>query len=253
MNRLKDKVAIITGAGSGMGFAAVKLFAEEGAAVVGVDIKNLDKIQALNLPNVKAMKLDVTKEEEWQEVTAKVAELYTKIDILVNNAGFSTGYQGILEMTQQNWDRVMNINVKGVWLGMKAVIPYMQKNGGGSIVNTSSTAALYGGVMDGGNTAYAASKAAVLGLTTHAANAFGKDNIRVNAVLPGCTNTGGCGGEIPEEEARKVGEILANEIPIPLKMADPVDIAYTYLFLASDESRFATGARFTVDGGSVSH
>lgn len=199
------------------------------------------------------MKLDVTDEDGWQKVAAKTVELFGKIDILVNNAGFSTGFRGILEFTQPEWDRVININAKGVWLGMKAVIPYMQKNGGGSIINTSSTAALYGGIMDGGNTAYAASKGAVLALTTHAANAFGKDNIRVNTVLPGCTNTGGCGGEISEEDAKKAGEILAGEIPLPLKMADPIDIAYTYLFLASDESRFATGARFTVDGGSVSH
>ncbi len=253
MNRLEGKVAIITGAASGMGLAAAKLFAEEGAKVVAVDIKNIEAITALENPNILGMQLDVSDEEGWNNVAKATEEAFGKIDVLVNNAGLQFGPRGILDTPQSEWDTIMNVDLKGSWLGMKAVIPYMQKSGGGSIINTSSTAGLMGGIADGGSVAYAAAKGGVRSLTKHAANVFGKDGIRVNTVCPGTTMTGGCGGNWDAEAIAKATKMLFDATPLAFNMAEPIDMAYIYLYLASDESRFATGAEFVIDGGLTSH
>ncbi len=136
---------------------------------------------------------------------------------------------------------------------MKEVIPKMQENQGGSIINTSSTGGLLGGLADGGCAAYNAAKGGVRSFTKHAAVAFGEDNIRVNSVHPGTTmGTGGSGGQYTEEEARDMAERLFAVTPLARKMAEPIDIAYMYVYLASDESRFVTGAEFVIDGGLTS-
>jgi NAD(P)-dependent dehydrogenase (short-subunit alcohol dehydrogenase family) len=189
MGRLTGKVAIITGAASGMGLAGAQLFAREGAKVVATDVA-IDALQEQVKQIVAdggeaiALKLDVSSPESWNAVVEETIANYGKIDILVNNAGIHIA-KGILEAELEDWDKVMSINGTGVWLGMKAVIPYMQQNGQSSIVNTSSIAAIIGGIADAQGAAYSASKGSVRSLTKHGAQWFAKDNIRVNSVHQG--------------------------------------------------------------------
>lgn len=255
MGRLDDKVAIITGATSGMGRAAAELFAVEGAKVVavGTNEQRLQSLRDLKNPNIKAQKADVSKEVDWAELVDFTVAEFGKINILINNAGLSLGPHGIMRTTEEEWDKIMNIDLKGCWLGMKAAIPEMLKQKGDSIINTSSTGGLMGGIADGGSVAYAAAKGGVRILSKHAANEFGKQNIRVNSVHPGTTNTGGSGGNFTESEIEAYINMLSAEIPLAQVMAEPIDIAYMYLYLASDESRFVTGAEFVIDGGLTSH
>lgn len=195
MNRLNGKVTIITGATSGMGRAAAELFAAEGATViaVGTNEERLQALRDLNNPSILPIKADVSKEAEWNKIVSFTLEHAGKVDVLINNAGIQSGMLGILDMTEEAWDKTMSIDLKGVWLGMKAVIPHMLENGG-SIVNCSSVAGLIGGISDGGNVAYSAAKGGVRSMTKHAANNFGKYNIRVNSVHPGITRTGASSG-----------------------------------------------------------
>lgn len=253
MARLKNKVAIITGAAGGMGLSTAQLFFQEGAKVVLTDVQE-DLLQkeasAISGGNdVLPIVLDVSSSENWKQVVEKTIEAYGKIDILVNNAGIFTG-KGILEAGESDWDKVMSINTTGVFLGMKEVIPHMQKNGGGSIVNISSIGAFIGGRhSDAGDAAYSASKGAVRSVSKHAAKEFGKDNIRVNTIHPGPIYT-----PIMEKigitlEAAK--ETHKNAVVLPQAVGGPEDIGYGVLYLASDESKFVTGEELIIDGGVV--
>jgi len=256
MNRLAGKVAIITGAASGMGEAAARLFAQEGAKVVAGDVSvaALEQVVAEITAaggDAVAIRLDVSNPESWAEAADTALSRYGKINILVNNAGIHTA-KGLLECDLDNWNKVISINAMGVWLGMKTVIPHMQAAGGGSIVNTSSIAALIGGAeADGGDVAYSASKGAVRAMTKHAAHFFAQDNIRVNSVHPGAIFTGmarAAGFDSREQMgAQFPGGVLKPYI------GEPLDIAYAYLYLASDESKFVTGEELVVDGGQVTH
>ncbi len=256
MGRLDGKVAIITGAAGGMGLAGAQLFCKEGAKVVATDIdfdlvkKEVEKIVS-NGGDAIALRLDVTKPESWQEVVNKTIDTYGKIDILVNNAGIHMA-KGILEAEVEDWNKVFAINSTGPFLGMKYVIPHMVKNGGGSIINTSSTSAMLGGRGDGNAAAYCASKGAVRSLTKHAAIWWGPHNIRVNSVHPGP-----CFTPLAEKSGVKSREEMGayNQDCIALKPACclPIDIANAYLYLASDESSFVTGLELLVDGGWVCH
>ena len=252
MNRLQGKVAIITGAASGMGFAAAQLFADEGAQVIALDVKNINNIEQLNNPSIKGYVFDVSSGEKWEEIAAETFREYGRIDILVNNAGLSIGPHGIFETDEKEWDLIMNVDLKGMWLGIRAVAPYMKEKGG-SIINTSSIGGIMGGFADGGSVAYAAAKGGVRTLTKHCANELGMYNIRVNSVHPGTTMTGGSGGNFTQEQIDAYLKALDAETPLAMKMAQPLDVAYLYLYLASDESRFATGAEFVLDGGLISH
>lgn len=252
MDRLKGKVAIITGAASGMGLAGAQLFAKEGAHVVATDVvidileKEVNEIVA-NGGDALALELDVSQPDAWHNVIEKTLAKYGKIDILVNNAGIHIA-KGILEAELEDWNKVIAINTTGVWLGMKSVIPHMQKNGGGSIINTSSIAAIVGGFGDGHGAAYSASKGAVRSLTKHAAQWFGNDNIRVNSVHPGAIFTG-----MVEKTGIKTKEEMGSnyEGRSALKpyAGESLDIANAYLYLASDESKYVTGVELVVDGG----
>lgn len=255
MGRLDGKTAIITGGTNGMGRAAVELFAQEGANVVAVGMNEtrLQALKDLNNPAIEPIRGDVSSFADWEKIIDFTLTKFGKINILINNAGLSMGPHGIMDTTEEEWDKIMNIDLKGCWLGMKAVIPEMIKQGGGSIINTSSTGGLMGGIADGGSAAYAAAKGGVRILSKHAANEFGKENIRVNSVHPGTTNTGGSGGNFSQEEIDAYIKMLSAETPLSLIMADPIDIAYMYLYLASDESRFVTGAELVIDGGLTSH
>ncbi|WP_337100646.1 SDR family NAD(P)-dependent oxidoreductase [Paenibacillus sp. YIM B09110] len=251
MGRLLGKVAIITGAAGGMGLADAQLFAKEGAKVVATDVQfellqqGVDAINA-NGGDAVAVKLDVSSPEGWKQVVDLTVEKYGKIDILVNNAGIHIA-KTILEADIDDWNKVMAINTTGVFLGMKSVIPEMQKNGKGSIVNISSIAAIVGGEnADGNGAAYSASKGAVRSLTKHAAQSFAKDNIRVNSIHPGPIKT-----PIMGEFAKIAGDIYKNAVPLPPHAGDPEDIAYGVLYLASDESKFVTGEELVIDGGAI--
>jgi NAD(P)-dependent dehydrogenase (short-subunit alcohol dehydrogenase family) len=237
-----------------MGEAAARLFAEEGAKVVAGDVtvgrlsEIVDEITAAG-GDAMAFPLDVSSAAAWADVVATTIERYGKIDILVNNAGIHTG-KGILECDEANWNKVIGINAMGVWLGMKAVIPHMQDHGG-SIVNTSSIAAILGGPgADAGDVAYSASKGAVRAMTKHAAQWFGQYGIRVNSVHPGAIFTGlaRAAGFSSREE---MGSSFGTDAILEPHIGEPLDIAYAYLYLASDESKFVTGEELVVDGGQI--
>jgi NAD(P)-dependent dehydrogenase (short-subunit alcohol dehydrogenase family) len=178
-----------------------------------------------------------------------VAE-HGRVDVLVNNAGIHIA-KGILEAELDDWNKVMAVNTTGVWLGMKSVIPYMQRQGAGSIVNVSSIAAIVGGVSDAGGAAYSASKGAVRSLTKHAAQWFGRDGVRVNSIHPGSVFTGlaAAAGMTMETMAEQLG----GEVPLPPHVGEPNDIGYGMLYLASDEAKYITGEELVIDGGWTTH
>ena len=245
--RLEGKVALVSGGARGLGAAAVRLFASEGAKVGIGDIRE-EQARALESElrelgsDVMYVGLDVTDEGQWADAVDAVMSAYGRLDILVNNAGILE--HGLVEdTTAESWDRTMDVNSRGVFLGTRAAIPAMRESGGGSIVNISSVAGLIGGFM----TAYNASKGAVRLLTKSTAVQYAAENIRVNSVHPGPTETDMLNVFFREEGAR---EARAADTPIP-RLGKPEDIAYGVLFLASDESSYMTGAELVIDGGNV--
>lgn len=248
MGRLDNKVAIITGAASGMGLAAVQLFISEGAKVVATDIvfDQLEEVTAVIEGDILCARLDVTSDVDWKTVMEQTKEAFGKIDILINNAGVSF-HKTLLEETLDGWNRTINLNLTSVFLGMQSVIPYMQENGGGSIVNCVSLAAIIGSA-DNGAAAYAAAKGGVRALSKHAAINFAKENIRVNSIYPGAILTGAA--ERHGVTSREVlGKAFEGTIPLPPFAGEAIDIANGYLYLASDESKFVTGEELIIDGG----
>ena len=242
--RLQDKVAVVTGAGSGMGEATALLFARQGAKVVATDI-NEEAVQAVVAKIIEAggeaiaVKHNVANKEDWETVYAQTTEKYSKLDILVNNAGISFA-KDFLEQTEEDWARLYAINVNSVMFGMQLAIPLMEANKGGSIVNISSTAALTGMAGAGG---YTASKGAVRSITKAAAVDYGKQRIRVNSIHPGYIVTP---MSAPHVESYK-GYFLSQIATPDLGKAE--DIASAILFLASDEANHITGIELPVDGG----
>lgn len=242
--RLQGKVAIITGAANGMGAAEARLFAKEGAKVVATDL-NEEKLNEV-VANVKAaggeitgIKQNVASEEEWKAVVAKTVELYGKVDVLVNNAGVAMSKNfATMEMDEWNW--VMDINLNGCVLGMKYAIPEMQKVGGGSVINISSIGGIVGMA---GSSPYTAAKGALRSLSKSAAVEYGKDKIRVNSVHPGIIVTP---MTAPSMEDAMLYYKMHTQLPY---FGNPEDVAHGVVFLASDESRFMTGAELVIDGG----
>jgi len=247
--RLLNKVAIITGAASGQGAEEARLFAKEGAKVVATDIQLAplnEVVQEIQAAGGEAIAVahNVTSTAEWKNVVNKAIETFGKIDILVNNAGV-TGQIGqtIEEIDEETWDFVLNINTRGPFLGMKAVLPYMKQNGGGSIINIASLSGIYGI----GNAAYNSSKGGLRTLTKNVALDYGAYNIRVNSVHPGVIETPMI-AEFTENEAVRASTLTT----IPLnRLGQSIDVAYPVLFLASDESQFITGIELVVDGGAL--
>ena len=247
MPRLEGKVAIISGAGRGMGAAEAKLFARGGAMVVIGDIlDDLGKRVEAEIQEAGGdalfAHLDVTREADWQAAVELANRRYGKLDILVNNAGVS-GRGKVEEITLEDWDRVMDVNAKGVFLGTKAAIPPMRAAGGGSIVNISSQMGIVGAERTGGH--YAASKGAVRLFTKATAVQYAKDGIRANSVHPGPIAT-------PMNEATRsdpeYNAFMVSRIPLG-RWAEPEEVAYGVLYLASDESSFVTGSELVIDGG----
>ena len=245
--RLEGKVAIISGGARGLGAAEARLFASEGAKVGIGDIRE-EEGRGLEAEirgaggEAMFLRLDVTDEGQWSDAVDAVMTAYGRLDILVNNAGILE-HGTVEETSAESWDRTMDVNSRGVFLGTRAVIPAMRESGGGSIVNISSVAGLIGGLM----TAYNASKGAVRLLTKSTAVQYAAENIRVNSVHPGPTETDMLDVFFREEGAR---EARAADTPIP-RLGKPEDIAYGVLFLASDESSYMTGAELVIDGGNV--
>lgn len=244
--RLKDKVAIITGAASGIGKATAKLFAEQGAKVVVADIdKNggNQTVTDINEDGNEAIFIytDVTIKTHTEQMVAQTVNIYGKLDILFNNAGIAMRLP-VAELPEADWHRCIDVNLTGVFLCAKAAIPAMQSNGVGSIINMSS---IYGIVGADVRAAYVASKGAVTNLTRGMALDYAQDNIRVNCICPGFVETPLVAGVIktPEEYQQ-----LADKHPMR-RLGQPEEIAYGALYLASDESAFVTGIALPIDGG----
>jgi len=244
--RLAGKVAIITGAASGMGAATARIFVREGAKVVIADVMEHEGKQIADSLGAAARfeKLDVTNEENWAEAVANTVKAFGKLDLLVNNAGISGSAEQDLHSTPA-WHRIMDINATGVFLGMKHAIPAMIKAGGGSIVNFSSISGIVG--QDGIHMAYNASKGAVRLMTKSAAVQQGRHKIRVNSVHPGIMPPMRTSGRTADPATRE--KMLKG---VPLGRAGEVDeVANAVLFLASDEASYITGSEIHVDGGFV--
>lgn len=248
-NLLQDKVAVVTGGTRGIGLAIVKKFLDQGAKVIlfGSKQETADKAVAKLLEqnpdyNVTGFAPKISDCSDVDQTFAKIAKDFGRIDILVNNAGISAR-EPITNYQETDFDKIMNLNVKAVFACSRAVVPYMQKQSGGCIINTSSMVSLYGQASGCG---YPASKFAVNGLTKSLARELGKDNIRVNAVAPGVTRTDMV-ATLPEDMVARV----AAGIPLG-RVADPEEVANVFLFLASELASYVTGAIISVDGATLS-
>lgn len=246
--RLDGKVAIISGAAHGIGAAVARAFVREGARVLVGDVlddEGASLVAGLNQgaerPRAVYMRFDVTRLAEWEEVVRAAERLFDRVTTLVNNAGVP-GRAGVEDTTEEGWDRTVDVDLKGTWLGMKACIPAIRRAGGGAVVNTCSHYAL---VASGRATAYHSAKGGVLSLTRAAAVEYARENIRVNAVLPGLVTTPRS-ASLPPDWKQK----LIEQTPLG-RMAEPDEIAPAFVFLASDEASFVTGASLIVDGGAT--
>jgi NAD(P)-dependent dehydrogenase (short-subunit alcohol dehydrogenase family) len=246
--KLENKVALITGAGSGMGKSAALIFASEGAKIAAADIsEELVKETATEITKKRgqaiAIRADVSKSEDVKRMVDETVAKFGALNIVYNNAGIEGESNFVSNMTEEQFDRVIAINLRGVFLGMKYALPHLIKAGGGSIINQASIAGL---VAVRGGAAYSAAKAGVIALTRVAALEYGRYNIRVNSICPGAIETPMAQrirkGAPPNPKAIQRISVLG-------RMAEPEEIAKVALFLASDDSSFATGAPFIIDGG----
>jgi len=248
--RLQDKVAIVTGAGSGIGRATAALFAREGALLVlnDIDPKALDTVSAeLGKAKNRVVVGDIAREETAHRLAEEALSAFGRIDVLVNNAGIHF-LKDVTEMSVEEWDRLMDINLKSMFLCCKHVIPHMLKRKKGAIVNLASIPSFIGQEMEGASTfAYNITKAGALQLTKSLASRYAADGIRVNCVCPGNVETNIL-KRATVEEAAEFWRQAARLEPIG-RNAQPEEIANAILFLASDEASFVTGCPLLVDGG----
>ena len=244
--RLEGKVALISGGARGQGAVEAKLFASEGASVVIADIlddegRQVEAEIAESGGNATYVHLDVTSESQWNDAVNTAVERYGKLDILVNNAGILIR-AGVEDTTEQDWDRIMDINAKGVFLGTKAAIPAMREAGGGSIINISSVAGLQGSP---GSAAYSSTKGAVRILTKSTAVQYALEGIRCNSVHPGLIYTDMTKDTLDTPEGERNWR---ERVPIG-RIGVSEDVAKGVMFLASDESSYMTGSELVIDGG----
>ncbi|HZG59815.1 MAG TPA: 3-oxoacyl-ACP reductase FabG [Anoxybacillus sp.] len=242
--RLQDKVAIITGGANGIGLEAARLFASEGAKVALADFdaatgeKRVEELKQQGL-EVEFFQVNVADRTSVDKMVEDVIDCFQTVDILINNAGITRDAM-LTKMSQEDFQQVLNVNLTGVFNCAQAVVPHMIAQGKGKIINTSSVSGVYGNV---GQTNYAAAKAAVIGMTKTWAKELGRKGINVNAVAPGFTETN-MTAKVPE----KILQQIVASIPLQ-KLGKPSDIAYAYLYLASDESDYVNGTVLHVDGG----
>ncbi len=249
MGRLKGKVAIISGGARGQGATEARMLAMEGASVVFGDILDDEgrqveaQIRELG-GEATYVHLDVTSETDWQSAVETAVTRYGKLNVLVNNAGILIR-KTLEETTGEDWDRIMNINAKGVFLGTKAAIPAMRDAGGGSIVNISSTAGLVS--SPSGSASYTASKGAVRLLTKSTAVQYAREGIRCNSVHPGPIAT-----DMIQDSLNDPAAMAERMQRLPMgRIGKPEEVAYGVIYLASDESSFVTGSELVIDGGTT--
>jgi len=248
MNRLLNKVAIVTGAAGGMGKAMALLFAREGAKVLATDIQE-EKLKSWRAEAVSeglAIEYavhDVSRETDWAAVISKALSLFGKIDILINNAGVYPPGSTTETTTIEEWNRIISINITGPFIGTKLCIPHLRKNGGGAVVHISSIA----GMVGGNGPAYSSSKGALRLLSKDQAVEFAKDNIRVNSIHPGGVLTPMTAFLAGAENSE---ELMKNMCPMQ-RIGTVMEIAYAALYLASDEASYTTGSELVVDGGLI--
>jgi len=245
--RLDGKVALITGGAKGQGREEAKLFAKEGAKIVLGDIlDNLGQEVAKDIQDTGGeatyVHLDVTNETDWKSSIKIILQKYGRLDILVNNAGILIR-KGIEDTTTEDWSRIMDINAKGAFLGIKSAIPVMRKSGGGSIINISSTAGLV--ASPSGSASYTASKGAVRLLTKSTAIQYAHENIRCNSVHPGPIDT-----DMIQDSITDPTKLTERMERLPMgRFGTAEEVAFGVLYLASDESSFVTGSELVIDGG----
>ncbi len=238
MSRLSGKVCVITGAAGGIGSATAERFSQEGAIVVGVDLRD-------GSPGDLALAVDVTDEDAVAEMYARVEAEFGRIDVLFNNAGISpTDDASVLDTSLEAWQRVQDVNLKSVFLCCKHGIPHLIEKGGGSVINTASFVAVMGAATS--QISYTASKGGVLALTRELGVEFARRGVRVNALCPGPVDT----PMLRELYANNPSEAARRMVHVPMgRFAEAVELANAVLFLASDESSYITASTFLVDGG----
>ena len=246
---LSNKIAVVTGSGSGFGAGITKLFTKLNATVIATDVNqaSLKKVVAdLNKKhsNVTAFKLDVTKSTDWKKLAQHIKTKYKKLDIIVNNAGYTHKNNSMFKVTEKEYDKVMNVNVKSIYYSTVHLLPIMVKNQSGSMINIASTAAVR---PRPGITWYNGSKGAVLNLTKSIAAEVAKDNVRVNAINPVLGDTNMLADLIGDNLKLK-DKFINDTIPFG-RLSQPIDVANAVAFLASDQAEFITGTSIDVDGG----
>jgi 3-oxoacyl-[acyl-carrier protein] reductase len=248
--RLENKVAVVTGGGSGIGKETARLFLNEGAKVAIFDIftGDVEKIcrdmgfaKETEISNTFCTTTDITKREEVRKAVEATLQRFGKIDILVNNAGIIRDAL-VHKMTEEQWDDVIRVDLSGAFNCIQAVAEHMLQRGSGSIVNVSSVSGVYGNV---GQVNYSAAKAGLIGITKTLSKELGKKGIRVNAVAPGFIKT-----PMTASVPQKILDRMAERTPLNM-LGDPIDVAYANLYLASDEARYVNGCVLLVDGGLV--
>jgi 3alpha(or 20beta)-hydroxysteroid dehydrogenase len=243
--RLEGKVALVTGAASGIGATISKVFVEQGACIIAADVLDVGPTIENLGDRAAAALLDVTSEGDWSRVVAESVSTFGRLDILINNAGVAHPPRPLTEQSLQEHQRVIAVNVDGVFLGMRAVVEQMTAQGSGSIVNISSIDGLVGAV---GMVSYVASKFAVTGMTRSVALELGPRGIRVNSIHPGVIATP-LADSGPAETKSRIEAMLQRQ-PIS-RIGTPEEVAQLALFLGSDESSYSTGSQFSADGGSL--
>lgn len=234
--RLQDKVVLVTGAASGIGYAVTELFAKEGAKIIASDIQSPAQAYA---SGVEVVTLDVTDENDWAKVVGTIVQKHGRIDVLVNNAGI-IAYEPLHELQMKEWQKMIAVDQTGVFLGMREAVRVMRKHKKGSIINISS---IWGSAAVGSAHSYHAAKGAVRNMSKNAAMTYATEGIRVNSVHPGFIHT-----PLTDSQAADLNAVVIEATPMK-RGGTPEEVAYGCLYLASDESSYVTGTELVIDGG----